>query len=100
MSSFEVMPSLLAAGASSVRPAAGALSGTQIAEPDPAMYGPFVGSAAADCEPSTTQSFNELLKALGGLVGDVADRLDTSSRCYLDAEKGNTALASRIGGLL
>lgn len=100
MSTFQVSPGGLAQASAAVGPAVSALTGYHLPEPDPAMYGPLVGSAASDCEPATTQSFNELVAALGNLYGTIETRLDESSRCYQATEDGQVELARAILELL
>ncbi len=82
MTTFHVSPSVLAHAGTQLSPAASALASTTCTVPNPAMYGSLVGSAAADCEPATTQSFNDLIKALSELYDGISHQLGDTSECY------------------
>ena len=101
MTTFQVSPSGLQQAALVLQPASGSLSGTSIPVPNPAMYGQLVGSAAADCEPSTTTASNDLIQALSELYGAISDQLNETGRCYTQNEDDLVRLVrAAIEGML
>lgn len=93
-------PSDLHTAASRLQPSAAAFAGWQVAPPDPQMYGQLVGAAATDAEPAVTEDLNELLAAVGSLLGSVGERLRISADTYrqLEAEQARLAGSAATGG--
>ena len=97
MTTFQVDAAAVKSSSGGTRSIGEEIASQGIPVPDPRMYGQLVGSAAQDCEPATTTAFNDLLHCLGGLIMNIADRIDQSGQCYVDVEQDNARLAGTIG---
>lgn len=93
MPDFSVSPPEIRTAGQCLADGADGLSGIRLTAPDPNMYGQLVGSAAADCEPATTEDINRLLQALTSGITALADRAERTCAAYEKAETANIAHA-------